>query len=95
MRILFLFLLASALFAEEWREPDALYRLTVNHDVVGECGFLDFMKICLPVTLEKTEYFPMARRSSRTLRSDGFFFRNSSGVRSSCALFGNLRDKSD
>lgn len=52
MRILFLFLLASALFAEEWREPDALYRLTVNHDVVGECGFLDFMRICLPVTLE-------------------------------------------
>ena len=52
MRILFLFLLASALFAEEWREPDAQYRLTVNHDVVGECGFLDFMKICLPVTLE-------------------------------------------
>ena len=29
MRILFLFLLTFALFAEEWREPDAQYRLTV------------------------------------------------------------------
>ena len=52
MRILFLFLLTFALFAEEWREPDAQYRLTVNHDVPGECGFLDFMKICLPASLE-------------------------------------------
>ena len=52
MRILILFLLTFALFAEEWHEPDAQYRLTVKHDVPGECGFLDFMKICLPATLE-------------------------------------------
>lgn len=52
MKILYLFLLCASLAAAEWHEPEAMYRLTVEHDVTGECGYLDFKKICLPETVD-------------------------------------------
>ncbi len=52
MKILYLFLLCASLAAAEWHEPEAMYRLTVEHDVTGECGYLDFKKICLPENVD-------------------------------------------
>ncbi len=52
MKRLFLFLLGISLAAAEWHEPEAMYRLTVEHDVTGEYGYLDFRKICLPETVD-------------------------------------------
>lgn len=53
MRIFLPLLLFSAvLSAAEWLEPEATHRLTVDHDVPGECGYLDFKKICLPESVE-------------------------------------------
>ena len=50
--LLCLFLILSRAEALDWHDPEAPFRLQIDHDVTGECGYLDFKKICLPKTLE-------------------------------------------